>query len=175
MELEEAGVQLVYACTHDNEKVGAVARLGERRRDPAHTLQDSEVAELGFAEGVIDDAAGAIGERQRRAHALDVGAEPAIERQLRLADQGRGRFDGVGERRILAPHLGTCRRKLALEAGGRPGAAILQHLQPVAVTLDLEIVAEHPAKRAGHVLEQFGLGALAAGLARGKIRHEADP
>ena len=38
-----------------------------------------EIAVLRLAQGVIDDAARALGERHHRAHALDIGGKPAIE------------------------------------------------------------------------------------------------
>ena len=56
-------------------------------------------------ERVIDDAAAALGERHHRAHALDIGGKPAIERQLRLADQLGRLLDRLGEIDILAGDL----------------------------------------------------------------------
>ena len=155
MRLEEARVQLVDVAAGDDEEIGAVARLGQGRGHPARRLQDLEVAVLRLAEGMIDDAARALGKRHHRAHALDVGGKPAIKGELGLADQ-LGRFlDGLGEIDILAFDLGARRRELALEAGDRLAIAILQNLQPLVGALDGEVVAQHPAKRAGDVLEQF--------------------
>ena len=77
---------------------------------PAGRLQHFEIAVLRLAQGVIDDAARALGERHHRAHALDVGGKPAIERKLGLADQ-LGRFlDGLGEVDVLAADLRARRR-----------------------------------------------------------------
>ena len=75
--LEEARVQLAHVAADDDDEIGAVARLGERRRDPAGALQDPEIAVLALAQGVIDHAAGPVGERHHGAHALDIGAEAA--------------------------------------------------------------------------------------------------
>ncbi len=82
-------------------------------------LHDLEVAVLRLAQGVIDDAARAFGERHHRAHAFDVGGKPAIHRQLRLADQLGSRVDRLGEIDILAFDLRARRREFALEAGDR--------------------------------------------------------
>jgi hypothetical protein len=122
---------------------------------------------LCFAEGVVDDTAGSIRKRKRRPHAFDIGAEAAIEGQLRLADQRCSRGDGLLEGDILALHLRACGRKLALEAGDRLGAAMLEHFQRVAVPLNLQVVAEHAAERARDIVEQLKFGALAASGARG--------
>ena len=82
-------------------------------------LHDLEIPVLRLAEGVIDNAARAFGERHHRTHAFDVGGKPAIHRQLCLADQLGGRVDRLGEIDILAFDLGARRREFPLEAGDR--------------------------------------------------------
>ena len=54
---------------------------------------------------MIDDAAALLGERHHRAHALDIGGKPAIERLRRLADQLAGLLDRLGEIDLLAGDL----------------------------------------------------------------------
>ncbi len=104
---------------------------------------------------MIDDAARALGKRHGCAHAFDVGGKPAIKGERGLADQ-LGRFlDRLGEIDFLTFDLGACRRQLALEAGDRLGAAVLEHLESLVGALDREVVGQRPAKRVGDVLEQF--------------------
>ena len=102
---------------------------------------------------MIDDAAAPLGQRQHRAHALDIGGEPAIERLRRLADQLAGLLDRLGEIDLLAGDLRARRRQLAFEPCDRFAAAVLQYLEALIGALDDEIVRKRPAKRIGHVLE----------------------
>ena len=74
--IEEAAVQLVHVGADDEDKVGAVAHLGERGHDPAARLHDAEVAVLPLAERMIEDAAGTVGDGQDGAGARDVAAMP---------------------------------------------------------------------------------------------------
>src|SRR4029077_11586640 len=60
---------------------------------------------------------------------------------------------------------------LAFEAADRPPATVLEDLQRAVVVLDLEIVAQHAAKRTGDVFEHFLHFALARGFARARILH----
>ena len=108
--LEEAGVELMDVAAGDDDEVGAVARLGQGRHDPAGRLHNLEVAVLRLAQGVIDDAARALGERHHRAHAFDIGGEPAEQGQLGLANELGGFLDGLGEIDVLAADLRAGRR-----------------------------------------------------------------
>ncbi len=115
--IEEAAVQLVHVGADDDEEVGAVARLGERGHDPAARLHDVEVAVLAFAQRVIDDAAGAVGERQDGAGAGDVGGHAAVERQLGLANEPGGGLHRLLEADLARRAPGAWRREA--DAGSR--------------------------------------------------------
>ena len=103
--LEETRMKRLDVAAGDDEKICTVARLGERRHHPSGRLQHFEIAVLRLAQGVIDDAARALGERDHRAHALDIGGKPAIERKLRLAEQLSCLLDGLAKGDILAADL----------------------------------------------------------------------
>src|SRR4029077_9906098 len=126
---------------------------------------------LAFAQGMVNHAAGALGKSERCAHALHAGGKPSKQRAIGLADERRGFLDGLGQRDVLASDLRAARRQLAVEAADRPPATVLEDLQPAVVVLDLEIIAQHAAKRTSDVLEHFMHFALARGLARARILH----
>ena len=71
--VEEAAVQLVHVGADDEQEVGAVADLGQRRHDPAARLHHAEVAVLAFAQRVVERrrtcgrrSTGRRGRRRRR-------------------------------------------------------------------------------------------------------------
>ena len=129
---------------------------------------------LPLAQGMVDDAAAPLGKRHRRAHAVDVGGEPAKERQLGTLDQRRGGLDGLIERHLLAGDHGRRLRQRPLKSGDRFAATIVADLELAAFARDIDVVAQHAAKRACHILEQLGRSAAARGVARGRSRHEVD-
>jgi hypothetical protein len=111
---------------------------------------------------MVDHAAGALGKRECRAHSLNAGREPAEQRTIGLGDERCGFLDSFGERDVLAFDLRAAWRQLAFKAADGPPTTILEDLQRAVVVLDLEIVAQHAAKRTGDVLEHF----INFGLAR---------
>ena len=101
-----------------------------------------------FAQGMIDHAAGTLGERKRRAHALNVGGKPAKQGTVGLADERRGFLDRFGEGDVLASDLRAARRQLAFEAADRPPAAVLEDLQRAVVV--------RSTSRSSHSMPQNG-------------------
>ena len=118
-------MQFVDVAAGDDEEVGAVARLGERRHHPAGGLQHSEIAILGVAQRMVDDAAALFREGDDRADAFDVGCEAAEDRQAAFTDEtGRGSY-GFVQRHIFAVDLRSGFRERPFEAGNRFHAAVL--------------------------------------------------
>ena len=155
-------MDLVDVGADDDDEIGAVAGLRQRRHEPAARLQHAEVAVLALGQRVIDDAARAVGERHDGAHAFDVGREAAEERQAGGADELGGGRDSIGERDGLAVDVGLVgRRRAARSRRWREQQAFLLTLRPFSVGGDLEIVAENAAEGAGHVLVRVGFAALA--------------
>lgn len=100
----------------DNEEIGAVARLGERRHHPAGGLQYLEIAVLGVAQRMVDDAAALLCEGHDRADAFDVGREATKDRQAAFTDEtGRGCY-GLVQRHIFSVDLRRRFRELSFEA-----------------------------------------------------------
>ena len=79
-------------------------------------LHDFDVAVLAFTQRVVDDAAGAVGQRHHGAGAVDVGGHAAIKRQPGGLDAGGGGGDGRLERRP------PCRLPSAAPPGARAGS-----------------------------------------------------
>ena len=69
----------------EEEQIGAVLDLGQRGRHPAVALQGRDVGGHRGAVHVVHDAARAVGEREHRAHPIDIGAETGEERLGRVA------------------------------------------------------------------------------------------
>ena len=137
----------------DDDEVGAVAGLGEGRCRPAGGLEDLEIPVLCFAQGVIDDAACALGKRHHRAHAFDIGGKAAKEGKLGFADQPRRFLDRLGERDILAVYGRVGRRQFPFEPRDRLATAVLDDLEARFAPFDDEVVAKRAAERVDHVLE----------------------
>ncbi len=106
-------MKLVRVGTCDDEEVGAVARFRQRRHHPAARLQHAEVAVLALAQSVVDNAPAALGNRHDGAHAVDIGSEPAEDRQSTILNQPGGGGDRIGERNVLAIDLRTSAGRVA--------------------------------------------------------------
>ena len=122
--IEEAAVQLVHIGADDEQQVGAIAHLGERRHDPAARLHYAEVAILALAERMIEHAAGAVGDRQDGARTGDVAGHAAVKRELRPTDETRGGLHRLLETNLPAVNERLGRRQRALEPGSGTRAAV---------------------------------------------------
>ena len=120
----------MHVGADEDEQIGAVARLGQRRHDPATALHDGEVAELSLAQRVVDDAPGMIGDCQDGADAVDVGGESAVKGKVGLGDETGGGLDGIflGDRLALEAELGY-----NLLIGNAGGLSLTLNGEPVKV------------------------------------------
>src|SRR4051812_17119183 len=112
-------------AARDDEEVGAVARLGEGGRHPTRCLEHAKIPVLRFAKGVIDYTAAALGDRHDGAHAVDVGREPAEQRQAALVDELCRLTYGLGQGNISPVDLRLAFDEWAFEAGHRLRATVL--------------------------------------------------
>ena len=134
-------------------EIGAVAHLGQRRGHRAAVLHRAHIGEQAARAGMVDDAAGPLGQRQDLAHAGDIGAEPAEQRQ-RAGPQQPG---SPGRRRLERRRLAIDRRPLPPSAArANPAAATGQsgptRLSSAPAIAMREIVAAQGAERADHVV-----------------------
>ena len=95
---------------------------------------------------MVENAAGALGERQQRADAVKIGGKPAEERRPRPPQDRRRGLDRRREIDRLPLHPMRQRRRAAARELPRRLAAA-PRLD--AIALDREIVAAEPAERAG--------------------------
>src|SRR5690606_10619944 len=92
--------------------------------------------------------------------------KPAIERKHGLTNELRRLGDRLAKRDVLARDFGPRRRQHSFEASDRAATARLANLETVSPAFDLEIVADHAAKRARDILKQFRIGHAAGSLAQ---------
>jgi hypothetical protein len=153
-------------ATGDDDEIGAVARLGQGGHRPTRRLQNLQIPVERLARGMVDDTARALGKRQHRTHAANVGGKSAKQGKLGLADQlccFRNRRRKIG---IFAIHARVGPRQFTFETGDRFAGAVLDHLEAGFAPLNHEIVGKRAAERVDHVLEHSGACALGLRLAR---------
>ncbi len=140
----------------DDEEVGAIARLRQRGHEPSRRLQDAEVAELAFRQGVIDDAAGPLSQGHHRPHAFDLGPEPTEQGQAGIRDQARCLCNRFRQADRLPPDRRRRPGNGALKPSHRAFAAVFQDLEALGRALDREVVAQDSAEGTGHAFGRPG-------------------
>jgi len=96
---------------------------------------------------MVDNAAAALGDFHDGAHAVDVGAETAEDRQTAFPNKFGCEGDRLVEWNVFPVDLRICLDERALEAGDRLGATVLKNLQSS---------SEGPISRSSHRMPQNG-------------------
>jgi hypothetical protein len=103
---------------------------------------------------MIDDPAGALGQVQHRAHARDIGAQAAEQRQPQLGQEVGRMRDGRLERHGRATDRRLHSLDRAREFGLGHPAGRPRHAQRAALGLDYQVVASERAERADDILDR---------------------
>ena len=99
---------------------------------------------------VVHDTARAVGEREHRAHPINVGPETGEERLRRVAQQSGCPCVGILPGRRFSRDTRFHPERGSLEPRDRPGAAVLYDAQtPAGRALQDEVIAKHAAEGTG--------------------------